>query len=85
VDPHLVPKTSRRGDGALALGQDQDCLGGCFSPSNSFDGEMAVVSGGGGCVFLGGWGWGWEGWKEGGRGMDDEGPSSLVVPRPTQT
>ncbi|KAI8469144.1 MAG: concanavalin A-like lectin/glucanase domain-containing protein [Monoraphidium minutum] len=42
VDPHVAAKTARRGDGSLALGQDQDCLGGCFSPSNSFDGEMAV-------------------------------------------
>ncbi|KAI8469316.1 MAG: concanavalin A-like lectin/glucanase domain-containing protein [Monoraphidium minutum] len=43
VDPHVAAKTARRGDGSLALGQDQDCLGGCFSPSNSFDGEMAVL------------------------------------------
>ncbi|KAI8473932.1 MAG: concanavalin A-like lectin/glucanase [Monoraphidium minutum] len=43
VDPHIAPQSSRRGDGSLALGQDQDCLGGCFSPSNAFDGEMAVL------------------------------------------
>ncbi|KIY95455.1 hypothetical protein MNEG_12507, partial [Monoraphidium neglectum] len=42
VDPKVAAKTTRRGDGALALGQDQDCLGGCFSPANAFDGELAV-------------------------------------------
>ena len=47
VDPHIAAKTTRGAGGSLALGQDQDCLGGCFSPSNSFDGEMAVVRGGG--------------------------------------
>ncbi|GBF95915.1 hypothetical protein Rsub_08038, partial [Raphidocelis subcapitata] len=43
VDPHVAGGTARRGDGSLVLGQDQDCLGGCFSPSNSFDGQMAVL------------------------------------------
>ena len=30
---------------AAALAQDQDCLGGCFPPSNAFDGMLAVVRG----------------------------------------
>jgi hypothetical protein len=27
----------------LLYGQDQDCPGGCFSPANAFDGDMAVL------------------------------------------
>jgi len=43
VDPHLAANTARSSTGSLVLGQDQDCLGGCFSPSNAFDGDMAVL------------------------------------------
>jgi len=43
VEARLGAGTLRSGEGALALGQDQDCLGGCFSPSNAFSGQMAVV------------------------------------------
>lgn len=27
----------------MLYGQDQDCPGGCFSPANAFDGDMAVL------------------------------------------
>ncbi|MEW5305376.1 MAG: hypothetical protein WDW36_007919 [Sanguina aurantia] len=43
VNPILAKRRSRGATGALVLGQDQDCLGGCFSPSNAFNGDMAVV------------------------------------------
>jgi hypothetical protein len=43
VDPHLAPKLARSSSGALVLGQDQDCMGGCFTPSNAFAGDLAVL------------------------------------------
>ncbi|WIA11894.1 hypothetical protein OEZ85_011978 [Tetradesmus obliquus] len=43
VDPSLAARTARSQTGSLVLGQDQDCPGGCFSPSNSYNGELAVL------------------------------------------
>lgn len=43
VDPVLAPGSKRGATGSLVLGQDQDCYGGCFSPSNAFDGGIAVL------------------------------------------
>lgn len=43
VDPSLTPRTTRSKAGSLVLGQDQDCPGGCFSPSNSYNGDLAVL------------------------------------------
>ncbi|KAJ9505527.1 hypothetical protein QJQ45_027571, partial [Haematococcus lacustris] len=41
VNPQLVAGSSRGKEGSLVLGQD--CYGGCFSPSDAFFGEMALV------------------------------------------
>ncbi|PSC70155.1 concanavalin A-like lectin glucanase [Micractinium conductrix] len=41
VDPHIAARTSRSINGSLALGQLQDCMGGCFSPEYALHGEMA--------------------------------------------
>eukprot|EP00967_Tisochrysis_lutea_P016262 scaffold18320_cov17-Tisochrysis_lutea.AAC.3 len=56
VDPIVAPRSNRGTDGSLVLGQshcwtdnssvlgqDQDCFGGCFSSSDAFKGDMAVV------------------------------------------
>ncbi|GLC46629.1 hypothetical protein PLESTM_001898600 [Pleodorina starrii] len=43
VAPGLAARTSREATGSLVLGQDQDCMGGCFSPADAFNGQMAVV------------------------------------------
>ena len=43
VDAHLAAKRERSSTGSVVLGQDQDCLGGCFTPSNAFNGDMAVL------------------------------------------
>ncbi|KXZ56241.1 hypothetical protein GPECTOR_1g21 [Gonium pectorale] len=43
VGPSLAVGSSREGSGALVLGQDQDCLGGCFDASDAFAGQLAVV------------------------------------------
>ncbi|KAL6765981.1 concanavalin A-like lectin/glucanase domain-containing protein [Haematococcus lacustris] len=43
VNPQLAAGSSRGKEGSLVLGQDQDCYGGCFSPSDAFFGEMALV------------------------------------------
>eukprot|EP00879_Flechtneria_rotunda_P000467 GHRR01000568.1.p1 GENE.GHRR01000568.1~~GHRR01000568.1.p1 ORF type:complete len:1094 (+),score=373.48 GHRR01000568.1:402-3284(+) len=43
VDPSLAARTTRSNTGSLVLGQDQDCPGGCFRPSNSYDGDLAIL------------------------------------------
>eukprot|EP01026_Neomeris_dumetosa_P051141 TRINITY_DN4496_c0_g1_i1.p1 TRINITY_DN4496_c0_g1~~TRINITY_DN4496_c0_g1_i1.p1 ORF type:complete len:1030 (-),score=176.63 TRINITY_DN4496_c0_g1_i1:568-3657(-) len=43
VDPHMGARVSRSSSGSLVLGQNQECFGGCFSPSKAYDGEMAVL------------------------------------------
>lgn len=43
VDPSLNKQSARLPDGSLVIGQDQDCFGGCFSPSNSLNGFVSVM------------------------------------------
>jgi len=43
VPATLAARTERSPTGSLVLGQDQDCLGSCFSSSNAFDGSLAVL------------------------------------------
>ncbi|KAK9814590.1 hypothetical protein WJX72_008328 [[Myrmecia] bisecta] len=41
VDRHLAARMARDDKGALVLGQDQDCYGGCFSPGKALNGQIA--------------------------------------------
>eukprot|EP00210_Caulerpa_lentillifera_P002634 g2516.t1 len=41
VSNELAPHVQRRSSGSFVLGQNQECYGGCFSPSSAFDGSMA--------------------------------------------
>ncbi len=43
VGPQSPPTTTRSQSLVLRTMQDQDCFGGCFSPSDAFFGELAVV------------------------------------------
>ena len=43
VSNKLAAKTSRDAVGSLVLGQNQECVAGCFSPASSYDGSMANV------------------------------------------
>ncbi|KAK9844409.1 hypothetical protein WJX74_002134 [Apatococcus lobatus] len=43
VEKKIGGHTSREGAGALVLGQQQECYGGCFSPEWALDGDMANV------------------------------------------
>lgn len=43
MTPTLAAGSLRGSTGSLVLGQDQDCLGSCFSNSNAFDGDMALL------------------------------------------
>lgn len=43
VEPHIAAGSVRSSTGALVLGQDQNCPGGCFQASHAFRGDMSVV------------------------------------------
>lgn len=43
VQPTISPGTKRAGGGSLVLGHKQDCVGGCFSPSQAFAGKLSQV------------------------------------------
>lgn len=43
VENTLAPNLARSEEGSLVLGQNQECYGGCFSPSSAFDGSLANV------------------------------------------
>lgn len=43
VETHMAAGTTRASSGSLVLGQNQECLGGCFSPQSQLDGDMAEL------------------------------------------
>ncbi|BDA49076.1 probable Sushi, von Willebrand factor type A, EGF and pentraxin pentraxin domain-containing protein at C-terminar half [Coccomyxa sp. Obi] len=43
VDSHLAWGTNRHGHGSLVLGQNQECYGACFSPSEALTGDIAAL------------------------------------------
>ncbi|KAK9918751.1 hypothetical protein WJX75_006574 [Coccomyxa subellipsoidea] len=43
VDSHLAWGTDRQNHGSLVLGQNQECYGACFSPSESLSGDLAAL------------------------------------------
>eukprot|EP01023_Acetabularia_acetabulum_P045632 TRINITY_DN4636_c0_g1_i1.p1 TRINITY_DN4636_c0_g1~~TRINITY_DN4636_c0_g1_i1.p1 ORF type:complete len:894 (+),score=183.65 TRINITY_DN4636_c0_g1_i1:220-2682(+) len=43
VSPVIGKGVTRSSKGSLVLGQNQECFSGCFSPSLSYDGQMAVL------------------------------------------
>eukprot|EP00210_Caulerpa_lentillifera_P004747 g4531.t1 len=43
ISSNLAAGIERSSNGSLVLGQNQECYGGCFSPSTSFNGSLANV------------------------------------------
>ncbi|GMH36287.1 hypothetical protein BSKO_04155 [Bryopsis sp. KO-2023] len=43
VDSSLAPRVERKSFGSLVFGQNQECYGGCFSPSAAYDGYLADI------------------------------------------
>ena len=45
VTPTLSAGKARLSEGSLVLGQNQECMGGCFQPRTALDGDLAQVRG----------------------------------------